>query len=52
VWEKLGPYVRYEQERRNEPYYYKQVAELAERCRAWQEKHLPAIEVVWLEDAI
>jgi hypothetical protein len=52
LWDKLEPYVRYEQERRNEPYYYEQAAELAERCRAWREKHLAAGEVVWLEDAL
>lgn len=52
VWEKLEPYVRYEQERRNEPYYYEQVAELAERCRAWRKKHLLASDIVWLDDAL
>jgi hypothetical protein len=52
VWEKIEPYAKYEQERRKEPYYYEQVAKLAERCRVWREKHYPAIEVVWLDDAL
>ena len=52
LWDKLEPYVRYEQERRNEPYYYEQAAELAERCRDWRKKHLSASEVVWLDDAL
>ena len=51
-WEKLEPYVNYERQRRNEPYYYRYAAELAERCRAWRAKHLPEVEVVWVEDAL
>jgi hypothetical protein len=52
LWDKLEPYVRYEQERRNEPYYYEHAAELAARCRAWRKKHLAASEVVWIKDAL
>jgi len=43
-WEKLEPYVRYERERRNEPYYYEHAEELAKRCEAWQKKTLSAEE--------
>jgi hypothetical protein len=51
-WEKLAPYVAYERQRRNEPYYYRYVGELAERCRAWRAKNLPGAEVVWVDDAL
>ncbi len=51
-WEKLAPYVRYEQERRNEPYYYEHAAALAERCRAWREGSIADTEIRWVEDAL
>lgn len=51
-WEKLGPYVRYEQERRNEPYYYRYACELAERCHVWRARHLPEGEVNWVDGAL
>ena len=51
-WEKLGPYVRYEQERRNEPYYYRHASELAARCLAWQARNLPGAGVNWVEGAL
>ena len=40
-WEKLEPYVMYERERRNEPYFYEHAEELAKRCKKWREKNLP-----------
>ena len=51
-WSKLESYVIYERERRNEPYYYKYVGELAERCRVWRTKNLPDVKTVWVEDAL
>ncbi len=51
-WEKLEPYVRYEQRRRNEPYYYQHAAALAERCNAWREDHVHDTEIRWVEDAL
>ncbi|HEX7973207.1 MAG TPA: DUF4760 domain-containing protein [Anaerolineales bacterium] len=51
-WDKLEPYVLYERQRRNEPYYYKQAGELAERCRAWRALNLPESPVKWVEGAL
>jgi hypothetical protein len=48
-WEKLEPYVRYEIERRNEPYYYQHARRLAERCRQWRENNLEEVRVNWVE---
>jgi hypothetical protein len=51
-WAKLEPYVNFERQRRNEPYYYKYVGELAKRCRVWQEKNIPDLKIEWIEDAL
>lgn len=51
-WEKLGPYVDYESQRRNEPDYYEQVRVLAERCRAWRAQHLKEARITWVQDAL
>jgi hypothetical protein len=51
-WEKLEPYVLYERERRNEPYYYKHAGELAERCRKWRARHLAETTTKWVGDAL
>ncbi len=51
-WEKLEPYVKYERERRNEPYYYRYAGELAERCRIWRLKNLENPTIKWIENAI
>ncbi len=51
-WEKLGPYILYERERRSEPYYYEQASLLAERCRIWRQKHLLDIQVKWVDKAL
>jgi hypothetical protein len=48
-WEKLEPYVRYEIDRRNEPYYYQNARHLAERCRLWREQNLEEVHVNWVE---
>lgn len=51
-WEKLEPYVMYERERRNEPYYYEHAGELAERCRKWRTKHLAETKTNWVDKAL
>jgi len=51
-WEKLEPYVLYERERRNEPYYYEHAGELADRCRKWRAKHLAETSTKWTDDAL
>ena len=51
-WEKLEPYVMYERERRNEPYYYEHAGELAERCRKWRAKHLAETDTKWVDNAL
>jgi hypothetical protein len=51
-WEKLEPYVMYERERRNEPYYYEHAGELAERCQNWREKNLAVTDTKWVDNAL
>ena len=53
-WEKLEPYVLYERERRNEPYFYEHAEELAERCKKWRKKNLPEDKrkTKWVGDAL
>ncbi len=52
TWAKLEPYVDYESQRRNEPDYYRNARELAERCRAWRAENLPEAEITWVKDAL
>jgi hypothetical protein len=52
VWAKLASYVAYEAERRNEPDYYEQARELAERCQVWRSAHVPEARITWLDDAL
>lgn len=51
-WEKLEPYVKYERERRNEPYYYKYAGDLAERCQKWRLRNLEDVKIRWVDDAL
>ncbi|MGB8982457.1 MAG: DUF4760 domain-containing protein [Anaerolineales bacterium] len=51
-WEKLEPYVLYERQRRNEPYYYQYVAKLAERCRKWRLANLSDTTTKWIDNAL
>lgn len=51
-WEKLEPYVKYERERRNEPYYYRYAGELAERYRKWRSKNLEDVNIKWVDNAL
>jgi hypothetical protein len=52
AWQKLGPYVDYESQRRGEKDYYDGVRDLAERCQRWRAKHFPGEEITWIEDAL
>jgi hypothetical protein len=51
-WENLEPYVLYERQRRNEPYYYRYAGELAGRCRAWRVENLAQGAVKWVDHAL
>jgi hypothetical protein len=51
-WEKLEPYVVYERKRRNEPYYYQKVSELANRSKIWRQNNLTDSTVKWVENAL
>ena len=53
-WEKLEPYVVYERERRDEPYYYEHAGKLAERCDLWRRANLTELEHKnkWITDAL
>lgn len=53
AWLKLKPYVEYERQRRNEPYYYINASKVAERCLTWGKTNLPeSAQVIWLPDAL
>jgi hypothetical protein len=51
-WEKLEPYITCERQRRNEPYYYQKVSELAKRCSTWRQKNMAETSVKWISDAL
>jgi Domain of unknown function (DUF4760) len=53
-WEKLEPYVLYERERRNEPYYYEHAGRLADRCNQWRAENLRSDEIStkWVDSAL
>jgi hypothetical protein len=48
TWDKLGPYVAYECEQREEPYYYEAAQYLAQRCAEWWEKSRRG-DIKWLD---
>jgi hypothetical protein len=52
VWEKLGPYVEYEMQSRQEPDYYEAARGLAQSCIAWRAKHRPEAQIRWREHAL
>jgi hypothetical protein len=52
VWEKIGPYVLFERERRGEPDYYEHAEELALRCVRWREERFGKAESEWVGDAL
>lgn len=51
-WVKLERYVIYERNRRNEPYYYQKVSELAKRSSIWRQNKLANSTIKWVEDAL
>jgi hypothetical protein len=52
-WLKLKPYVEYERQRRNEPYYYSNASKVAERCLDWGKANVPdSDKVIWVPDAL
>jgi hypothetical protein len=52
-WQKLKPYVEYERQRRNEPYYYIYASKIAERCLDWRTINQPdTSQVIWVDDAL
>jgi hypothetical protein len=53
IWDKLGPYVEVERERRNEPDYYEMARDLAMHCIGWRKERYPDWEKpTWLDDAL
>jgi len=52
VWDKLGPYIEYERQRRREPDYYESARLLAEHCQQRRKLKVPDSEIVWLNDAL
>ena len=51
IWEKIGPFVEFERARReNEPDYYWDAQELAERCVAWREKKYGYEGIKWMDE--
>jgi hypothetical protein len=52
TWEKLGPYVDYEIQRRQEPDYYVSARDLARHCQERRQSHVPNAKIVWLDTAI
>lgn len=51
-WEKLEPYVLYERQRRDEPYYYQYAETLAVKCSTWRIKHLSDTSTKWNDNAL
>jgi hypothetical protein len=52
TWARLGPYVRYECQRRGEPYYYSAAQYLADRCTEWWRRNRPNETITWIKDAL
>jgi hypothetical protein len=52
VWQKLGPFVAFERERRNEQDYYEHAERLARRCEEWRRDQIGDDETIWLKDAM
>jgi hypothetical protein len=51
-WAKLGPYIDYESQRRQEPDYYAEVHMLSERCLVWRRENGLPTEVTWVDNAL
>jgi hypothetical protein len=52
VWDKLGPYIEHEVQRRKEPDYYEAARMLAKVCQEWRRTRVPDSEIVWVPDAL
>jgi hypothetical protein len=52
AWDKLGPYVDHETQRRREPDYYEAARMLAKVCQEWRRTHIPETEIVWAKDSL
>jgi hypothetical protein len=46
VWERIGPYVEYEAEERNEPDYYQAARMLSQSCLRWRRAHRPPSRII------
>jgi hypothetical protein len=46
VWERIGPYVEYEAEERNEPDYYQAGRMLSKYCLEWRRKNRPVSRII------
>ena len=51
-WDKLGPYVIYERQRRNEPDYYEMAEGLAQRCIQWRLRNVGKAESKTVDHAL
>ena len=51
-WDKLGPYVIYERQRRNEPDYYEMAEGLAQRCIQWRLQNVGKAESKTVDHAL
>ncbi|MBN1967154.1 MAG: hypothetical protein JW910_21045 [Anaerolineae bacterium] len=40
VWDRIGPYVEYEADARNEPDFYASAREFGKKCQQWRREHL------------
>ncbi len=52
AWMKLEPYVDYEAKRRNEPFYYEGVREIASQCILWMKQNVSDATINWVNDAL
>ncbi len=52
TWHKIGPYVDYEAERRNEPDYYHPARLLAERCSEFRHRQVGDHVPTWVDDPL
>ena len=51
-WEKLGPYVRFERQRRGEVDYYVLAERFGEHCLAWRKENLGKVATHWVDKGL
>jgi len=51
-WEKLGPYVRFERQRRGEADFYVLAERFGERCLAWRKENLGKSATHWVDKGL